>query len=604
MKIITTSKFILATIMLIACTCSSYAFAHSIFNDRLINLINDEDYQEADRLISSGYQVNIHDIFGITPLLRAVYKGNKDVVNALLEAEANPNDADDGGATPMHFAAKYGRTEIAQILIKNGAQIDTQDANGWTPLMRASSNKHPKIVKLLIDNGANVSLESVENKTAIEYAAQFGNIEAFETLYTIDDATTKEQQDRIVSAARNSYYSADLMNVIEKYSDQNDQEHNHSKTENNAHSKHKRKNKKHQKESQDKQKECYSLVMGEFESKRHLKKYQQKTFKHPLLHSFQTDTTTHAHSQTVELGIKCFSKNSITNLEEMVGILHKEGIDSSIKLSTVKKNRHPQFYDEKLASVIEKFKKKQVTNKEKEAEAEAMTAHHRHPHQQTEETALPTEYWVFDFGLFATTKHAHQYWKELKRAKWMGVFSPKLTKIMDHERGIPFIQMKTGTIYDTQLAHDIYKILNTMGARVSLEQDRHALEKYEAISKEQFISYLNNENDGKNHRGSHSKGRSGKRIEVKEAIIVDKQQYQLTKQKAIIKVGHYRNKHKAAMSIVAAKKQLPIKKWSMANVDGNRLNIYVELQDNNTAKACEHFVNQGYDCNLAIASTR
>jgi hypothetical protein len=43
------------------------------------------------------------------------------------------------GATPLHFAAFFGETEVVELLLENNANINTQNNKGETPLDNAST---------------------------------------------------------------------------------------------------------------------------------------------------------------------------------------------------------------------------------------------------------------------------------------------------------------------------------------------------------------------------------------------------------------------------------------------------------------------------------
>ena len=51
--------------------------------------------------------------------------GHEDVVQMLLEAQANVEDHNENGHTPLMEAASAGHVAVAKILLKNGAGINT-----------------------------------------------------------------------------------------------------------------------------------------------------------------------------------------------------------------------------------------------------------------------------------------------------------------------------------------------------------------------------------------------------------------------------------------------------------------------------------------------
>ena len=62
----------------------------------------------------------------------AITRGNADVLEALLDAGANPNTPNPHGATPLHVAV-FSRPEFVPVLLARGADATARDMNGKTP---------------------------------------------------------------------------------------------------------------------------------------------------------------------------------------------------------------------------------------------------------------------------------------------------------------------------------------------------------------------------------------------------------------------------------------------------------------------------------------
>ncbi|MGI9306094.1 MAG: ankyrin repeat domain-containing protein [Gammaproteobacteria bacterium] len=82
------------------------------------------------------------------PLQAAAAAGNPEVVRALLEYGANPEERADGSA-PLHIAAANGRAEVVRVLLAHGVQPDAE------LLITAVRNNNHEIVRMLLDCGAN-----------------------------------------------------------------------------------------------------------------------------------------------------------------------------------------------------------------------------------------------------------------------------------------------------------------------------------------------------------------------------------------------------------------------------------------------------------------
>jgi uncharacterized protein len=148
-------------------------------------------------LLDHGANVNAHDNFGATPLIRAscfhdaeivkillrrgahVDSRDKqkstallvacedassapphnttqqlDTVNLLLEANANVNATDQKGVSPLMRAAGLGNIPLALLLLRNGADLNVRDQKGNTALKWATESKHIQMVNLLRQRGA------------------------------------------------------------------------------------------------------------------------------------------------------------------------------------------------------------------------------------------------------------------------------------------------------------------------------------------------------------------------------------------------------------------------------------------------------------------
>merc|ERR1719510_675057 len=108
---------------------------------------------------------------GTTPLIAAAFKGHKDVVQLLLDNNADIDHRDSNVKTALMFAAWKGHKDVIQVLLDNGANVNHQDKKGYTALMKAAQYGHKEVVQLLLDNGANIDKQDSEGFTALILAA-------------------------------------------------------------------------------------------------------------------------------------------------------------------------------------------------------------------------------------------------------------------------------------------------------------------------------------------------------------------------------------------------------------------------------------------------
>jgi ankyrin repeat protein len=112
-----------------------------------------------------------------------VYRGDREMVGALLRAGANPKAANQQGATPMWLAAVGGDAAIVNALLEAGVDANEPLPLGRTPLMVASRTGNVEAMTALIDRGADVNArESSRGTTPLMWAADEGHAGAVRLL--------------------------------------------------------------------------------------------------------------------------------------------------------------------------------------------------------------------------------------------------------------------------------------------------------------------------------------------------------------------------------------------------------------------------------------
>jgi len=84
------------------------------------------------------------------------------------------NVVDFKGMTPLHYAAANGSVRLANILIEAGASLSISDKFGNEPLWTAVFNARGdyKIVKMFVDNGANPNHKNNAGRSPVDFARQ------------------------------------------------------------------------------------------------------------------------------------------------------------------------------------------------------------------------------------------------------------------------------------------------------------------------------------------------------------------------------------------------------------------------------------------------
>ena len=133
--------------------------------------IDENDVAIADYLIAHGANPNTPVRW--TALREAVYNNNSRMVELLLTHGANANV---GPWNALHSATEEGLRDIVELLLENNADISWRNDEGQTALHCSAIGGTHKIAQLLLGKGAQVDgVDKVYGFTALHYAARFGN---------------------------------------------------------------------------------------------------------------------------------------------------------------------------------------------------------------------------------------------------------------------------------------------------------------------------------------------------------------------------------------------------------------------------------------------
>ena len=109
---------------------------------------------------------------GITPLIAAARQGHREVARLLLAYKVHVNAQTNLGSTALLYAVDKEWKDIVEMLIDHGANVNAQDDRGFSPLMGAVGKGNKEIVEILIVKGASVNVRDGYNRTALGMAIE------------------------------------------------------------------------------------------------------------------------------------------------------------------------------------------------------------------------------------------------------------------------------------------------------------------------------------------------------------------------------------------------------------------------------------------------
>ncbi|MHC5035167.1 MAG: ankyrin repeat domain-containing protein [Planctomycetota bacterium] len=104
----------------------------------------------------------------------AAARGDRRLVQALVDGGTLVNARAAGGVTALHVAAEHGRMEVVEFLLARGADVNARTDGGWTPLHGASAAGNARIVQLLLERGADLCAADDGGETALHAAVRWG----------------------------------------------------------------------------------------------------------------------------------------------------------------------------------------------------------------------------------------------------------------------------------------------------------------------------------------------------------------------------------------------------------------------------------------------
>ncbi len=167
----------------------------------LIEAVRERNHSLVADLLDSDASSNGSDKkTGDSILAIASQSGDARVVGLLLDSGADPNFG--SISWPLDIAAGCGHLEIVELLLDSEAEVDAIDEDGGTALESAACAGHHKVVTLLLEAGANPKRKGHSGKPAIIYAAERGHEEIVAELMPLSTPKFRQQAELILKLSQ------------------------------------------------------------------------------------------------------------------------------------------------------------------------------------------------------------------------------------------------------------------------------------------------------------------------------------------------------------------------------------------------------------------
>jgi hypothetical protein len=123
-------------------------------------------------LIEKGADVNFeNETEKISPIYKFSLDNNANMVQLLIEHNADINYKGKYNFTSLMFFSSLGNLDMVKLLIKKGADVNAKSIGNLTSLILASHKGHLNIVKYLVENNASIDFQNDAGNTALIFAA-------------------------------------------------------------------------------------------------------------------------------------------------------------------------------------------------------------------------------------------------------------------------------------------------------------------------------------------------------------------------------------------------------------------------------------------------
>jgi FOG: Ankyrin repeat len=140
-------------------------------------------FEILQKLINRDANVNLTSQNGSTALMWAIRSGHEKTAGLLLASGADLHSSENEfKMSPLLLSAKYGRNGILKDLLFSGSDINAVDKHGANALIKALSYNHFETALFLIEGGISVNIPNQNKLTPLMISSSKGNFELTDLL--------------------------------------------------------------------------------------------------------------------------------------------------------------------------------------------------------------------------------------------------------------------------------------------------------------------------------------------------------------------------------------------------------------------------------------
>ncbi|CAM9404731.1 unnamed protein product, partial [Ectocarpus fasciculatus] len=124
--------------------------------------------------LGQGADVNGMSPGGWTALVYAADRSRAEVIDVLLQANADPNIAEKDGWSPLMFSAVKGdhNHQAVEWLLSIGADPNLAEKDGWTPLFFAVFSGDVELCRPILEAGSDLRHRLPSGKSVLDLARE------------------------------------------------------------------------------------------------------------------------------------------------------------------------------------------------------------------------------------------------------------------------------------------------------------------------------------------------------------------------------------------------------------------------------------------------